>query len=435
LIEDNEFLLVEFYAPWCGHCKQLEPEYEAAAEKLKSEGSKVKLVKVDATVEERLAKEHDIKGFPTIIFFKNGEKMEYDGPRQAEGITSWVKKRSGPPSETLKSDEISSFLSKGSSVVGVFKDEESKLYKAFIKTAKEIDDFNFGHSFDPNTEEYVTLTNSEKNEIKFDKSVISKKGIKDWIINEGYPILVELDQHVWERSNKNKISLFVAFIDKTQEDQKEMFKEVGKKFKGKVLSSFMDSEQNVELAKRWGASGTKFPTVVLVNYITENPKLYIWNEETEKDFSMEAITSFIEKSLDGTYQNYQKSEPIPEKNDEPVKVLVGKTFKDIVYDETKDVLVEFYAPWCGHCQKLVPIYESLAKKLSHVPSIVIAKMDATANAFPEDISVSGFPTIYFFRRDDKTPIMYEGNRELDDLLKFVTDNASSIQKKEEKSDL
>lgn len=52
-----------------------------------------------------------------------------------------------------------------------------------------------------------------------------------------------------------------------------------------------------------------------------------------------------------------------ESHDNSVRVLVGKNFSEVVMDDTKDVLVEFYAPWCGHCKNLEPIYAELAQKL------------------------------------------------------------------------
>lgn len=50
----------------------------------------------------------------------------------------------------------------------------------------------------------------------------------------------------------------------------------------------------------------------------------------------------------------------------------------------KDVLIEFYAPWCGHCKSLAPKYDALAEKLAGVPSVMIAKMDATENEIDVD---------------------------------------------------
>lgn len=61
-----------------------------------------------------------------------------------------------------------------------------------------------------------------------------------------------------------------------------------------------------------------------------------------------------------------KSEAIPESNSEPVKVAVAKNFDDIVVNNDKDTLVEFYAPWCGHCKKLAPAYDEVASKVSPV---------------------------------------------------------------------
>lgn len=65
----------------------------------------------------------------------------------------------------------------------------------------------------------------------------------------------------------------------------------------------------------------------------------------------------------GKLKPFVKSDPLPEKNDGPVKVAVGKNFKELVTDSDRDALIEFYAPWCGHCQKLAPIWEELGTKV------------------------------------------------------------------------
>lgn len=102
VLNSKDMWLVEFFAPWCGHCKRLEPEWAAAATELKG---KVKLGALDATVHTVMASRYGIQGFPTIKMFQNGEATEYDGGRTASDIVAWATDKSAeniPPPEIVQ---------------------------------------------------------------------------------------------------------------------------------------------------------------------------------------------------------------------------------------------------------------------------------------------------------------------------------------------
>jgi protein disulfide-isomerase-like protein len=76
--------LVEFFAPWCGHCKNLAPEYEKAAKALKGIAN---IAAVDATVEKV---DVQVQGYPTLKFYVDGTSTDYDGPRTSDGIIDFI---------------------------------------------------------------------------------------------------------------------------------------------------------------------------------------------------------------------------------------------------------------------------------------------------------------------------------------------------------
>jgi len=122
-----------------------------------------------------------------------------------------------------------------------------------------------------------------------------------------------------------------------------------------------------------------------------------------------------------------KSADPPADNDGPVKIVVGKTFNEIVMDPAKDVFVEFYAPWCGHCKNLAPKWDALGEEFKETPSIVIAKVDATENDTPADIQ--GFPTIIYYPANNKNGLVYRGERTKEAFSSYVRENAATLGKK------
>lgn len=158
--------------------------------------------------------------------------------------------------------------------------------------------------------------------------------------------------------------------------------------------------------------------------VTKNLKYPYSKQGSVKDLSAKKIGAFVDDFVAGKIEASIKSEPIPEKQEGPVTVVVAKNYNDIVMDDTKDVLLEFYAPWCGHCKALAPKYDELAGLFkNHADKVVIAKVDATANDVPDEIS--GFPTIKLFKAGSKdAPVDYTGSRTVEDLAQFIRENGS-----------
>jgi protein disulfide-isomerase-like protein len=109
-----------------------------------------------------------------------------------------------------------------------------------------------------------------------------------------------------------------------------------------------------------------------------------------------------------------------------VVVLTADNFDSIVKDETKNVLVEFYAPWCGHCKKLAPDYDKVGQSFDGENNVVIAKLDADAHKeTASGYDVSGYPTLLWFPRDNKAGVAYEGGRTPKDFVEFVNREAGT----------
>ncbi|GAB5355043.1 hypothetical protein AAMO2058_000172100 [Amorphochlora amoebiformis] len=415
-IEGNANVLVEFYAPWCGHCKRLAPEYDAASLKLKDED--VVLGKVDATEHSELAQQFEVRGYPTLIWFKNGKSKEYDGGRTQDTIVSWVKKKIGPVLTLLEdADAIEKFKASAPAVViAKISDEDI----ASLKAVAEDSDSPVAYITDAKVAEeagvdgVVVFKTFDEKKVVYDGEM-EVKALAAFVSGESIPLVM-----TWKDNQEmmGKLEAPLFFACHTPDDLESVTEVVRKAafgFKGKFLFYTVDASHapNKRLLEFFDLSAGQ--TVV-------------FNQKDRKKFFFKEgdLSAFLQSVIDGKAEPTYKSEEIPESQEGPVHVLVGKEFDKIVKDSTKDVLVEFYAPWCGHCKKLAPVYDKLGEHYAKDDSVIIAKMDATANEVPEP-EVRGFPTIYFFPADNKEGVKYEGGRELEDFIEYIDENATGAK--------
>merc|ERR1712166_1190958 len=96
--------IVDFFAPWCGHCKKLAPEMDKLVSMVEGVA---KVGTVDATAIKGVANAFDVHGYPTLKLFQNdgATVTDYKGPRDADGLQKFIKKMESSPIETLSTQE------------------------------------------------------------------------------------------------------------------------------------------------------------------------------------------------------------------------------------------------------------------------------------------------------------------------------------------
>ncbi|CAH8617244.1 unnamed protein product [Schistosoma rodhaini] len=435
VIKTNKFVLVEFYAPWCGHCKALAPEYSAAAKKLKEKGSLIKLAKVDATVEEELAFKHGVKGYPTLKFFRNEQPIDFGGERDSDAIVNWCLRKSKPSVEYIDSiDSCKQFIDKANiAILGFIKDTDSLDLADFEKVADELDDADFAiaNSSEILTEYGITQTpkivlfkNFDENRVEYTGKTLEH--LKHFIQVESVPLVSEFSQKTAGVVFGSPIQKHIVFFLSKSTDHSDLVEkltEVARQFKGKlhVIYVDVDVENNLRVLEFFGLSKSDAPTYRIIELGEETTK---YKPDTN-DYSVSAMSDFVQRTIDGKVKPFLMSEEIPSDQTGAVKVLVGKIYNDVVKDKSKDVFVKLYAPWCGHCKALAPVWDELGETFKNSDT-VIAKMDATVNEV-EDLKVTSFPTLKFYPKNSDEVIDYTGDRSFEALKKFVESGGKSSE--------
>ncbi|VDP81386.1 unnamed protein product [Echinostoma caproni] len=433
-VNKKDYVLVMFYAPWCGHCKAMKPDYAKAAAKLKEEGVDVMIAKVDATQHSQLASSYNVTGYPTLKFRKNGGWIDYSGGRQTDEIVRWVKKKMAPSVVTLKTLSDAQKLIESDDVVVIAFSQN-----VISSVADAHDKYTFGHISSKEAFDHYKVDSDSRVIVfkKFDDGradhtgEITPEALTEFIQKESIPLVVEFTQDTAGMVFGSPIRKHVvSFVAKSGDYERSfnVLKEVAKQFKGKAHFIVIDTDvpDNQRILEFFGMTSADVPGYRLINLAEDMTKF----KPDSSEFTVDSIQAFIEEVLSGKRKPFLMSEDVPPPSTDPVRVLVGKNYNDVVSDLSKAVFVKLYAPWCGHCKQLAPIWDELGEAYKNKEEIVIAKMDATANE-AEGLSVQSFPTLKYYPKGSSEPIDYTGERTLEALKRFVDSEGKDTSKKDE----
>jgi len=209
---------------------------------------------------------------------------------------------------------------------------------------------------------------------------------------------------------KVKVHL-IAFAD--SEKHKEELSKLeapAAKFKGQILVIHVSPGEE-QITEYFGVTKDDMPAIRLVDMREAGMKKYNYDKPQVDEAGLEGfVEDFFRGGLSATLKS-EDAPPAEEADATAVRTLVSTTFHKEVHENENDVLVEFYAPWCGHCKELAPRYEALAAKLKPLADkLVLAKVNSEANEI-ENVIVEGFPTLRLYAAEKKhEAIEYTGER-------------------------
>jgi len=238
------------------------------------------------------------------------------------------------------------------------------------------------------------------------------------LISVALAIIVELDKNNFDNIVDGNENVLVEFYAPWCGHCKHFAPEyeiVGENFNtdDSVIIAKVNADKEKGLASRFGISG--FPTLKLFLKGSTNV------EEFHGSRSAASITSWIRQM---TGQNTRRNKPASS-----VTYLTSDNFASVVYNPNYYVMVEFFAPWCGHCKNLAPKYERVAKAFEGEENVIIAAIDATKyRQLADSYDVTGYPTLKFFRAGaNKQAEAYLQPRTEQDLINFLNERSGTFR--------
>lgn len=401
----QEKLLVEFFAPWCDHCKQFSPEYSKAAEGLKKH--KIHIGKVDGSENRDLVDRYNITGYPSLLFFIDRVPTEYTGIRTSDGVFDWVLKRQ---KKTIKNfSEFDANNGKISAVYfGEVSDSERGIFEFASVNVEEIDYY-----------ETNLISDSEKFGVKRPGIMVfkdEKKILYELAFStlDLAKFLEKLKPGKLHKFNEETIKLIFDYQSPTffflrKEIEKDLYQGVMESLAEAYNELFIftcvdlnGTGNSEKLAYALGITPEEQPMAVIVDFQDAFNKY----KSISRTFS--ELSSFIAQYKARTLTPYFKSEPSPVPEFENyIKILTGNSYLSEISDPNTDALVLYYTNDHPKCKEFLPIYEKLGKETKKWENFIPMKFNLDRNE-ADGLKIKMIPHLRLFPKGEKEGIIYQG---------------------------
>ncbi|XP_057721907.1 protein disulfide-isomerase 5-2 [Arachis stenosperma] len=320
-ISSFDHILVDFYAPWCGHCKRLSPELDAAAPVLATLKDPIVIAKVDADKHTGLAKKYDVDAYPTIMLFNHGVPVEYRGPRKAELLVRYLKKFAASDVAVLDSDSaVKSFVEEAGEFFPIFIGfglDSSMMEKLGIKYKKNAwfsvakdfsEDLMVLYDFDK-VPALVSL-NLKYNERSTFYGPFEDEFLEDFVKQNLIPLAVPVSRDTLKLIQADGRKTVLAIVD---DEDEERSKELVKLLKAAasanrdLIFGYVGIRQMEEFAEKFDI-GTKLPKLVVWDNSDEYLSV-VGFESIEEEDQATQISKFVEGYREGKTIKKEMSGP------------------------------------------------------------------------------------------------------------------------------
>ena len=363
--------------------------------------------------------------------------MDYNGGRTKDTIIEWLNKKTGPVSAEVDCAAMEAKTAEATLALSYFGAAEGDLWDNYMKSARNpliSEKYQFFHTSDADcASKFGATAPGVSISRRFDESPVAYSGaaaeddIVAWAKGASVPRLITFSEDYIEPIFGDRNPAMILFTEETGQGYQAVFEQAAKDLQGQILFVTSGVSEGIQsrLAEFVGVESGDMPTVRLIS--PEESMLKYLYEGDAKSMSGDDISKFLADFKAGSLKPHLKSEDIPEPATvDGLTVLVGKSWDDVVKDASKDVLVKYYAPWCGHCKALAPVWDALAKDVEGIEDLVIAKFDATVNEV-EGLEIRGYPTLKFYPKDNKAGVDYDAGRDEGDFQKWLAEHSSAYQ--------